>query len=81
MRKILAFIVAFIVFALLGQFLILIGPALVGWTIYYFDVPPIGQQNVRTLESVGLIVNLFFSLYVGFKVYKKIAINKSQKDD
>ena len=73
LRKVFAFIVAFFVLAGLSQLFLFLGPALAGWTIYFLDIPPVGEQGIRTIESVGLIVNLAISLYVCFKVYKKIA--------
>lgn len=68
----LATITALIVFVLVGQSMLFIGPMLAGWMIMLFDIDPIGSQNVKTLESLGNIFNLIFSGYLGYRVYKKI---------
>ncbi|MEO1945697.1 MAG: hypothetical protein ABGY11_15455 [Candidatus Thioglobus sp.] len=72
-RKVFAIIAALIILALVSQSMLFIGPALSGWVIMYFDIEPIGSQNVKTLESLGNIFNLALSGYLGYKTYKKIA--------
>ena len=70
-RKVFAIIAAFIILALVSQSMLFIGPVLSGWVIMYFDIEPIGSQNVNTLESSGNIFKLALSWYLGYKTYKK----------
>ncbi|MDB4140129.1 hypothetical protein N9746_06430 [Candidatus Thioglobus sp.] len=76
LRKIFAAFIALVVFTYLGKFLILLGIVLAGYTINFFDIQPGEGINPDTLESIGLIVNVLISGYVGLKVYKKIAPSK-----
>ena len=71
-KKIFAAFVALIVFVVLTRFLIILGMVLAGYTISFFNIQPGEGINPDTLESIGLIVNLFISGYVGLKVYKRI---------
>ena len=79
LRKVFAFIVAFLVAGGLGELLKLLGPVLAGWTIMAFDISPIGANGVGLLESIGNIVAVFLMLYVGIKVYKRITRVKEDK--
>ena len=71
LRKVFAFIVAFIVAGILVNLGRFIGPSLAGYIVVAFDIPG-GPNNARLLESVGNIVAVFLMLYVGIKVYKRI---------
>ena len=71
LRKVFAFIVAFLVAGGLGELLKLLGPYLGGYIVVAFDIPG-GPDNARLLESFGNIVAVFLMLYVGIKVYKRI---------
>lgn len=78
LRKVCAFIVAFLVAGALGELLKLLGPYLGGYIVVAFDIPG-GPNNARLLESVGNIVAVFLMLYVGIKVYKRITRVKEDK--
>lgn len=73
MKKIWAFIVAFFVFWSVGLSIRIIGPMIAGVTIVVLGIEPIGSQDIKTLESLGNMVNLVFSGYLSYKVFKKIA--------
>ena len=75
-KKIFAAFIALCVFYYFSRFLILLGIVLAGYTINFFDIQPGEGINPDTLESIGLIVNVLISGYVGLKVYKKIAPSK-----
>ena len=75
-KTIFAAFFALIVFVVLTRFLIILGMVLAGYTISFFDIKPGEGIDPVTLESIGLIVNVFISGYVGLKVYKKIAPSK-----
>ena len=72
-RKVFAIVIAFLVLGLLVLLMRSIGPSLAGLILMYFDIEPIGSQDVKTLESLGNIFNLALSGYLGYKTYKKIA--------
>ena len=71
LRKVFAFIVAFIVAGILINLGRFIGPSLAGYIVVAFDIPG-GPNNARLLESVGNIFLLFIVLYISIKVYKRI---------
>ena len=71
-KKIFAAFAALIVFVVLTRFLIILGMVLAGYTISFFNIQPGEGINPDTLESIGLIANVFISGYVGLKVYKRI---------
>ena len=71
LRKVFAFIVAFIVAGILVNLGRFIGPSLAGYIVVAFDIPG-GPNNARLLESVGNIFLLFIVLYISIKVYKRI---------
>ena len=72
-RKVFAIIAAFLVLGLLILLMRSIGPPITGLVIMYFDIDPIGAQGVKTLESLGNMLNLALSGYISYKVYKKIS--------
>ena len=78
LRKVFAFIVAFIVAGILVNLGRFIGPSLAGYIVVAFDIPG-GPNNARLLESVGNIFLLFIVLYISIKVYKRITRVKEDK--
>lgn len=75
LRKVFAFIVAFIVAGILVNLGRFIGPSLAGYIVVAFDIPG-GPNNASLLESFGNIILLFLVAYPSIKVYKKIAPSK-----
>ena len=71
-KKIFAVFIALFVFYYFSRFLIILGMVLAGYTISFFDIKPGEGIDPVTLESIGLIVNVFISGYVGLKVYKRM---------
>jgi hypothetical protein len=80
-KKIFAAFVALIVFYVFSRFLIILGIVLVGYTISFLNIQPGEGIHPDTLESIGLIVNLFISGYVGIKVYKRMTRVKEDKTE
>ena len=78
LKKVFAFIVAFIVAGILVNLGRFIGPSLAGYIVVAFDIPG-GPNNARLLESVGNIFLLFIVLYISIKVYKRITRVKEDK--
>lgn len=70
-KAIAGFIGAFFIFAILSQFLILIGPIIAGLIIGALDLQP-NPQLAKTMESAGNIFVLVASIYAGIKTYKII---------
>ncbi len=70
-KAIAGFIGAFFIFAILSQFLILIGPIIAGLIIGALDLQP-NPQLAKTMESAGNIFVLVVSIYAGIKTYKII---------
>ena len=68
--KVFAVFVALMAFYFVSRFLAIFG---------MFDISPIGESRVMTLESIGLIINMSLSIYVGLKVYKRIIRVKEDK--
>jgi hypothetical protein len=74
-----AFIVAFFVFILLGQFIYFVKPYIPAMVMMYFDVAP-GDANpndVKSLEGAGNIFGLALLIYLTRKTYKSIAKTKN----
>ena len=80
-KKIFAAFVALIVLYVFSRFLIVFGIVVAGYTISFFNIQPGEGINPDTLESIGLIANLFISGYVGLKVYKRITRVKEYKTE
>ena len=68
---------AFLIFAILSQLLIFLGPIIAGLFISALEIPA-NPQLAKTMESIGNIFVFFISIYAGIRTYKKF--NGKQSD-
>jgi hypothetical protein len=73
LRKLWAFLVAFMVFGLLLVCFRFIGTLLTAITINTLGAEAVTGNTFKTAESLGNIFMLFVVAYPSFKVYKKFA--------
>jgi uncharacterized membrane protein len=76
--KVFAVFVALMAFYFVSRFLAIFEMVVAGYIIGFFNISPIGESRVMTLESIGLIINMSLSIYVGLKVYKRITRVKEE---
>jgi ABC-type multidrug transport system fused ATPase/permease subunit len=80
LRKLWAFLVAFMVFGLLLVCFRFIGTLLTAITIDTLGAEAVAGNTFKTIESLGNIFMLFVVAYPSFKVYKKFAKQRDVLD-
>jgi len=72
-KKIGGVILGILVFAIVGQVLIFLGPAIGGWIVIALERTTPNSRLANNLEAFGYIFVLIVSIYLGIKTYKKVA--------